>query len=759
MENIKIVIQGIDKATKPIKNIETRLSKMGKKISGVTRSITSAWLPMTVGIAGVGFAIAKVAKTGMDFEQAMKNVQTVAGASTQEFDKLTNFAKKMGETTVFSASESAEAMYFLASAGYKTESIMSSLSGILDLAAATQSDLASTSEIVVSTLNAFGMEASESSRVANVFAAAISNSQLTMERIGVAMPYISGLASSLGMSLEEVTATMGILVSAGVRAESAGRLLASSMSRLLNPSDDAVETLEKYGITLEEVNPSTKSMAEIVDVLNKANMSAADVTKVFGQEGARVWLKLIPAGSKAIREMTKDITGTTKASKMAKEQTDTTAGSLKMLKSRFEALQLKIFEKISPHLVKLFDVIRDKIIPAIEDFVGWISRLFDIIRKNKAFKFLYTFMEDKLIPKLSTMFRKTKELIGLFMSHDWGKIKERIGEALEGARHTIVSFVNEIADKITEIRWEDVISGIENIIGDIKIRLGLESTSEEKRAFVQKITDFLKEIDWSKISAAIQNMFSISFKLDEWIDNSLRGGMDKLNTRLETMFEETWKIFTDTEALDKMAENWADIITEVTTGTTDLTSSFSKSLEVGTKEVERSGFSDTMTKLFFNLFKILGVATVIGMKLWVKTTLILLKRSAPILENAFIDILAKLGKIIGDSLSAIYNDTVIAFINHVIDAINWIWEKLPKKVRGLIGIESLAAYKIPQLDLGSTIQAKIQGLRGNEINSNVTVNINVTDSWALDENKLAKKAANTVEDVIVRQYKTQYGGF
>jgi hypothetical protein len=147
------------------------------------------------------------------------------------------------------------------------------------------------------------------------------------------------------------------------------------------------------------------------------------------------------------------------------------------------------------------------------------------------------------------------------------------------------------------------------------------------------------------------------------------------------------------------------------------------------------------------------------MKLWVKTTLILLKRSAPILENAFIDILAKLGKIIGDSLSAIYNDTVIAFINHVIDAINWIWEKLPKKVRGLIGIESLAAYKIPQLDLGSTIQAKIQGLRGNEINSNVTVNINVTDSWALDENKLAKKAANTVEDVIVRQYKTQYGGF
>ena len=381
MEEVKIIIKAIDQATEAFSKVSKAANDLGKRVSSISKQIASAGAVFTgfaaPAIAGLGMAI----KKGAEFEQAMRNVQSITGSTEEQFKELSRFAKEMGEKTVFSATEAANAMYYLASAGYNSKQIMSSLKGILDLAAATQSDLAYTSEIVVSTLNAFNMGAEESSRVANVFAAAISNSQLTMERLGVSMPYISSVANTLGISLEETVATLGVLVSAGIRAESAGRLLATSLQRLLDPSKEAVEALEKYGLTLDDISPKSHSIAEIIETLKQAHMDTADVVKIFGAESSRVWLTLLEVGGAAVDQLREKITGTNAATEMAATQLNSVQSAIKLIKSAIESLEISIFDQLRDDIKRAAEEFR-KAIPTISAFVKeFVTNLIPVARQ------------------------------------------------------------------------------------------------------------------------------------------------------------------------------------------------------------------------------------------------------------------------------------------------------------------------------------------------------------------------------------------
>lgn len=328
-------------------------ARMNKAAQAVQK-FRSAALGMSIAVAPMVAAMTDAVRVGTQFEQTMRNVQSVSGATGAEFEKLTVFAKTMGETTVFTAREAGDALYYLASAGYDVGQQMGALPGILDFAAATQSDLASSTELVVSTLNAFSMQAEEAGRVSNVFAAGISATQLTMERLRVSMPYVSSVAASLNIQFEEAVATIGLLTSSGIRAQSAGRLLASSLLALMDPSKEATDALKQYGIHLHQVNPSMRTLAEMVNVMAAAHVDATAITRIFGKEGARVWLSLIPQGGQRIRQLQKDITGTNKANEMAAIQLNSVAGQWKILNSMIEGIKIEIFDRLK---VALRDVI------------------------------------------------------------------------------------------------------------------------------------------------------------------------------------------------------------------------------------------------------------------------------------------------------------------------------------------------------------------------------------------------------------------
>jgi len=382
--------------------VASGVAGMGKKITTLGPQIRQVGMAMTGAGAVITGALGLAIKTTGDFQQSMANVQSVAGATSEELTKLTDYARVMGEKSVFSASEAADAMYYLASAGMNTNQIMDSLKGTLDLAAATQSDLAFTSETVAATLSAYSLKAEEAERVSNVFAATVSASQATMEKLSTSMSYVGPVAKSVGMSLEETTGILGNLYNAGLDGSMAGTALRGSISRLLNPSEKAAailnklninvteftgaseeqraklealsdamdeletagkETSEEYGALnnqfVELVSEMTKSgtkmidFSEIVDQLHDSGMSTAEAMQVFGLRAGPAMIALTSKGGQAIKDMTDKVTGTQKATEMAAIQINTFEGSMKLLKSAAQELQIALGTTLMPILTDL----------------------------------------------------------------------------------------------------------------------------------------------------------------------------------------------------------------------------------------------------------------------------------------------------------------------------------------------------------------------------------------------------------------------
>ena len=188
----------------------------------------------------------------------------------KDMKELGDFARKMGETTIFSASQSADAMYFLASAGFSANQVIGSLQATLQLAAATQFDLAETTRIVVSSLNAYQLKATDAIKVSNVFSAIISSSQATMSRLGESLKYVAPIASQLGISIEQTSAALGELFNSGLQASQAGTSLRQGLIRLQAPTKAATEAIKKLGIHYDDINPQMHSLVEIMDAFNKA---------------------------------------------------------------------------------------------------------------------------------------------------------------------------------------------------------------------------------------------------------------------------------------------------------------------------------------------------------------------------------------------------------------------------------------------------------------------------------------------------------
>ena len=194
-----------------------------------------------------GLAVAAI-KMGSDFEAGMSRVQALSGATGAEFEALRKTALELGRTTVFSASQAAEGMQYLAMAGFKTNEIIAAMPGVLNAAAAGQVDLATAADITSNVLSGFGLKAEEAARVADVLTKAFTSSNTTMESLGETMKYAAPVAAAAGFALEEVAAAAGMLGDAGIQGSQAGTTLRAIMLRLINPPKQAAEALDALGI-------------------------------------------------------------------------------------------------------------------------------------------------------------------------------------------------------------------------------------------------------------------------------------------------------------------------------------------------------------------------------------------------------------------------------------------------------------------------------------------------------------------------------
>ena len=202
-----------------------KLQTVGNKISSVGQKL----LPVTGVVTGLGTA---AVKTAADFDSAMSKVAAVSGATGSDFDKLRDKAREMGAKTKFSATEAADAMNYMAMAGWKTEDMLSGIEGVMYLVAASGEDLATTSDIVTDALTAFGLTATDSGHFADVLAAAYSNANTNVSMMGETFKYCAPVAGALGFSVEDTAEAIGLMGNAGIKASQAGTSMRSIMTNL-----------------------------------------------------------------------------------------------------------------------------------------------------------------------------------------------------------------------------------------------------------------------------------------------------------------------------------------------------------------------------------------------------------------------------------------------------------------------------------------------------------------------------------------------
>lgn len=368
-DQVQEALKDVQKETDNVSKSWLDIDKIGSKVWGGIKTAVSVVMDTlstvatvsgtaftALGIAGT-VALTGIVSAGSDFEQKMANVASVTGATGEELAKMSQVALDLGSNSRAGAGAAADAMYYLGSAGYDTSQTIAALDGVINLATATMTDLASTSATVVSSITAFGLNAEDATRVSNVFAAAIAKSQLEMGNLAEAIKYVAPVAGVLGLSLEETTAALALMSNAGFKGSMAGAALRNIMTDLLNPTDMARDALAKYGLTFEDISPETQSFTDILRTLGNASISAGDLMMIFGERGGPQLMALLQQGSGALAEMTSQVTGTNAATEMMNAQLDTVRGAWDLLKSALEGVRIQLFQFLAPVLQSTIEYI------------------------------------------------------------------------------------------------------------------------------------------------------------------------------------------------------------------------------------------------------------------------------------------------------------------------------------------------------------------------------------------------------------------
>lgn len=312
---------------------------------------------VTLPIVGVGAA---AVKTATDFEAGMSEVKAISGATGSEFDALRDKAIEMGAKTKFSASDSADAFKYMAMAGWDASQMMDGIAGIMDLAAASGEDLATTSDIVTDALTAFGLQASDSAHFADVLAQASSKSNTNVGLMGETFKYVAPVAGALGYSIEDTAVAIGLMANSGIKGSQAGTALRSTITRLAKPVGEAKDAVEELKISITNADGTMKPLSQTMVELREKFAGLTEEQKaqyaamLAGQEGMSGLLAIVNASDEDFQKLTDEINNANGAAEdMASVMMDNTAGAVEQLKGALESAGILIGEKLTPYIRQL----------------------------------------------------------------------------------------------------------------------------------------------------------------------------------------------------------------------------------------------------------------------------------------------------------------------------------------------------------------------------------------------------------------------
>lgn len=401
-----------------------KLKAYGDKIKGVGSAVTEVGKDMTTKVTvpivtGLGTAV----KIAADFDTAMSQVKAITGANNEEFQVLRDTAREWGGSTKYSAEEVAEAFTYMGMAGWKTEQMIAGIGGVLNLAAASGEDLATTSDIVTDAMTAFGMTADETQRFVDVLAATSTNANTNVSLMGETFKYVAPTAGALGYEVEDVAAAIGLMGNAGIKGSQAGTALNSLMTRMAKPTKESADAMDRLGISLQDDEGNMYSFMEIMEQmrdsfgqinmpidefdasierliadLEDGNITEKEYSKqleeltmeAYGAEGAEKaraaamlagktgmagLLAIVNASEEDFGKLTKAIDSSTgSAEGMANTMKDNLSGQLTELKSATEELAISFGDMLMPY-------VRDTV-EKIQDLVAWFNGLDETQKKT-----------------------------------------------------------------------------------------------------------------------------------------------------------------------------------------------------------------------------------------------------------------------------------------------------------------------------------------------------------------------------------------
>lgn len=359
------------KFQKAMQQAETSMQKLSQKLSGFGSGLESlggklsaAGGKLTALETAVGGAAAalgtQAVKAGASFEAEMSKVSAISGATGDNFKQLKEKAMEMGKKTKFSATESAEAFEYMAMAGWKTEEMLGGIEGIMNLAAASGEDLATTSDIVTDALTAFGLSASDSAEFADVLAAASANANTNVSMMGDTFKYVAPVAGALGYSVQDTAIAIGLMANSGIKASQAGTALRSILSRMAKPTEQVQTAMNELGISLTDSNGNMKSMRQVMEDMRNGfsgltkDQQAAYAATIGGQEAMSGLLAIVNTSEEDFDKLAASIDNSNGTCQdMADTMNQNLSGQFTLLKGHLDTINVKIFEQMEPGLMNV----------------------------------------------------------------------------------------------------------------------------------------------------------------------------------------------------------------------------------------------------------------------------------------------------------------------------------------------------------------------------------------------------------------------
>lgn len=515
-------------------SLTDRTAALGSALTSVGSTLTKT---VTVPLVGLGATAVTVAA---GFESAMSTVGAISGATGEDLNDLSDKAIEMGSKTKFSASEAAEAMQYMAMAGWKTEDMLSGIEGIMSLAAASGEDLATTSDIVTDALTAFGLSAQDAGRFSDVLAAASSNANTNVSMLGESFKYVAPVAGSLGYTAEDTAIALSLMANAGIKGSQGGTALRGSLTRLINPSKEAAGVMKEYGISLTNTDGSMKSLIDVMGMLREkmGGLSEAQQAQIaatlFGQESMSGMLAIINASEADYNKLTEAIYGSEgAATSMAETMQDNLGGQITILKSTLEGLMISIGNILLP-------MVKD-VVQVVQNVATWLNNLSESQKENivriaefAAMLGPFLLVFGKLVTGVSNAMGYFKALNGVISAG------QGILAALGGSFAPILAGIAAVIAAVIALKaaWETNFMGIQEKTAEMAEALqGIwDAILDGVQSFFQFLTH-LWESNWGNC----QDIFSAIWKSIQVIFESFLDVLVNTFQLFENIFTGNWQ--------------------------------------------------------------------------------------------------------------------------------------------------------------------------------------------------------------------------